>query len=71
MHKTEFSFQLIQNDNKARLGIIKTQRGIIETPAFMPVGTQGTIKGIFTDDIYFSKNGTIISYIRDIPPYGR
>ena len=27
------------------------QRGIIDTPAFMPVGTQGTVKGIFTDDI--------------------
>ena len=26
-------------------------RGIIDTPAFMPVGTQGTVKGIFTDDI--------------------
>jgi queuine tRNA-ribosyltransferase len=60
MHKTEFSFQLIQNDNKARLGIIKTQRGIIETPAFMPVGTQGTIKGIFTDDILRTNSQIIL-----------
>ena len=60
MHKTEFSFQLIQNDNKARLGIIKTQRGIIETPTFMPVGTQGTIKGIFADDILRTNSQIIL-----------
>ena len=33
-------------------------RGIIDTPAFMPVGTQGTVKGIFTEDI--KKTGTQI-----------
>ena len=47
----DFSFELITQDDKARLGIIKTPRGSIDTPAFMPVGTQGTVKGIFTDDI--------------------
>ena len=51
MSKTEFSFELIAQDDKARLGKINTSRGIIETPAFMPVGTQGTVKGVFTDDI--------------------
>ena len=49
--KTEFSFELIAQDDKARLGKINTSRGIIDTPAFMPVGTQGTVKGVFTDDI--------------------
>ena len=47
----EFSFELITQDDKARLGKIYTPRGVIDTPAFMPVGTQGTIKGIFIDDI--------------------
>ncbi len=51
MSDREFSFELITQDNKARLGKISTPRGIIDTPAFMPVGTQGTVKGIFTDDI--------------------
>ena len=51
MPKKEFSFELITQDDKARLGIIHTSRGKIDTPAFMPVGTQGTVKGIFTDDI--------------------
>ncbi len=51
MLSKEFSFELITQNDKARLGKIHTPRGIINTPAFMPVGTQGTIKGIFTDDI--------------------
>ena len=51
MLSKEFSFELITQDNKARLGKIHTPRGIIDTPAFMPVGTQGTVKGVFTDDI--------------------
>ena len=51
MSKSQFSFELITQDEKARPGKIITNRGIIDTPAFMPVGTQGTIKGIFTDDI--------------------
>ena len=51
MSINEFSFELITQDEKARLGKIKTPRGVINTPTFMPVGTQGTIKGIFTSDI--------------------
>ena len=51
MQKKDFSFELITQDDKARLGKINTSRGIIDTPAFMPVGTQGTVKGVFTDDI--------------------
>ena len=51
MPENNFSFELITQNDKARLGRITTQRGIIDTPAFMPVGTQGTVKGIFTDDI--------------------
>ena len=51
MISNDFSFELITQDDKARLGKIYTHRGMIDTPAFMPVGTQGTVKGIFTDDI--------------------
>jgi len=51
MPSKEFTFELITQNDKARLGKIITPRGIIDTPAFMPVGTQGTVKGIFTDDI--------------------
>jgi len=51
MPAREFSFELITQDDKARLGKIYTPRGTIDTPAFMPVGTQGTVKGVFTEDI--------------------
>ena len=51
MLKKEFSFELIAQEDKARLGKITTTRGPIDTPAFMPVGTLGTVKGIYTDDL--------------------
>ena len=51
MLSKEFSFELITQNDKARLGKIHTPRGIIDTPVFMPVGTQGTVKGIFTEDL--------------------
>ena len=51
METKEFSFELIAQNENARLGKIFTPRGIIDTPAFMTVGTQGTIKGVFTDDV--------------------
>ena len=51
MLKKEFSFELIAQEDKARLGKIITSRGSIDTPAFMPVGTLGTVKSIYTDDL--------------------
>ena len=51
MSKLQFSFELLAHDEKARLGKITTPKGIIDTPAFMPVGTLGTVKGAFAEDI--------------------
>ena len=51
MKKKDFSFELISSQKKARLGVIRTSKGIINTPAFMPVGTLGTVKGLFVDDL--------------------
>lgn len=41
-------FKVLSNDNKskARAGLLKTSHGEIETPIFMPVGTQGTVKAV-------------------------
>jgi queuine tRNA-ribosyltransferase len=39
-------FKLIAQDGKARAGLIETDHGLIETPIFMPVGTQGTVKAM-------------------------
>ena len=58
MQNEKFSFELITQNDNARLGKISTPKGVIDTPAFMPVGTQGTVKGIFPDDIL--KTGTQI-----------
>ena len=45
MNKKPIEYKLIARDGEARSGILKTRRGIIETPVFMPVGTLGTVKG--------------------------
>jgi queuine tRNA-ribosyltransferase len=41
-----FSFTLAATDGAARRGEIVTPHGVVQTPAFMPVGTQGTVKGL-------------------------
>lgn len=48
-----FEYELIkeEKDTGARLGKIKTDHGEIETPIFMPVGTQGTVKSMDQDDL--------------------
>jgi queuine tRNA-ribosyltransferase len=46
-----FSFQLFKTDGAARRGEIVTPHGKVQTPAFMPVGTQGTVKGLTPDDV--------------------
>jgi|SRR5215471_19700770 len=46
-----FSFKLIATDSAARRGEIVTPHGRVQTPAFMPVGTQGTVKGLTPDDV--------------------
>ena len=39
-------WKVTARDGKARTGILRTRRSTIETPVFMPVGTQGTVKGV-------------------------
>ena len=47
----EFSFKLIATDGKARRGEISMPRGNVRTPAFMPVGTAGTVKAMYMDQV--------------------
>lgn len=44
-------FFLNGSDASARAGVIETARGIIHTPAFMPVGTQGTVKAMSPEEL--------------------
>src|SRR5579862_5821214 len=46
-----FSFRLIATDGTARRGEIVTPHGAVQTPAFMPVGTQATVKGLAPDTV--------------------
>lgn len=48
---TGFGFELKATDGKARTGIIRTQRGDIRTPAFMPVGTAATVKAMMPESV--------------------
>jgi queuine tRNA-ribosyltransferase len=53
LHTGPMTFDLLQecSDTRARRGTIHTRRGAIETPAFMPVGTQGTVKGMMPEQL--------------------
>jgi len=55
-------FNIINKDpeSKARAGWLKTDHGDIPTPIFMPVGTQGTVKGIHQTELKESINASII-----------
>ena len=44
-------FELINSNGKARRGKLHFDRGVVETPAFMPVGTYGTVKGMTPDEL--------------------
>jgi queuine tRNA-ribosyltransferase len=50
MNKT-FGFRVLATDGKSRRGEITTLRGAIRTPAFMPVGTGGTVKAMYMDQV--------------------
>jgi queuine tRNA-ribosyltransferase len=49
--KPPFSFKLLKSDGAARRGEIVTQHGKVQTPAFMPVGTQATVKGLMPEAV--------------------
>ena len=56
-----FAFKVLKTDKFARCGLIKTHRGDINTPAFMPVGTQATVKACTIDDIKKTGSEIILS----------
>src|SRR5258708_1697471 len=48
---TTFLFRLLATDGAARCGELMTPHGTVATPAFMPVGTQGTVKGLAPETV--------------------
>ncbi|HEC29817.1 MAG TPA: tRNA guanosine(34) transglycosylase Tgt [Gammaproteobacteria bacterium] len=53
-------FKLLKTDGRARCGQLEFDRGTIETPAFMPVGTYGTVKGMRPEEVRESGAGIIL-----------
>ncbi|MGE0706104.1 MAG: tRNA guanosine(34) transglycosylase Tgt [Vicinamibacterales bacterium] len=51
MPSSGFSFRVTHTDSSARRGVLTTPHGDVETPAFMPVGTQGAVKGVTHRDL--------------------
>ena len=51
MTKNRMKYELITTDGKARRGRLTFDRGVVETPAFMPVGTYGTVKGMKSEEV--------------------
>ncbi|GJD62625.1 tRNA guanosine(34) transglycosylase Tgt [Methylobacterium frigidaeris] len=47
----QFSFTVAATDGPARTGEIRMPRGVIRTPAFMPVGTAGTVKAMYPEQV--------------------
>ena len=56
-----FAFNVLHSDKYARCGLIETHRGNIQTPAFMPVGTQATVKACKIEDIKKTNSQIILS----------
>src|SRR5712691_9347292 len=51
MAEQAFGFRVTHIDGRARRGVMSTPHGDVETPAFMPVGTQGAVKGVTHRDL--------------------
>src|SRR6478609_2842797 len=48
---TALEFELLATDGAARRGRLRLTHGVVETPVFMPVGTQATVKGLTPEQV--------------------
>ena len=51
MVRNSIEFEILGNDGRARAGRLRTGRGVIDTPAFMPVGTAATVKAMLPESV--------------------
>ena len=58
---TDFSFRTSHTHGSARLGWFQTPHGIVETPAFLPVGTHGAVRGLSMDEVAAAGGQMILS----------
>ncbi len=57
----KIEYKLKDHDNKARLGLLKTNYGEYETPMFMPVGTKATVKSLTPEELYEAHSGICLA----------
>ncbi len=60
-YPVNYELKHICKQSGARLGVVHTPHGSFETPAFMPVGTQATVKGMSPDELKQMGAGIILS----------
>ena len=65
-----FAYTLLKSDGGARLGEIATPRGVIRTPAFMPVGTAATVKALYTDQLVAAGTDIVLVLGKDFTGLG-
>src|SRR3954464_12855276 len=61
MAEVPFGFRVTHTDGAPRRGVLTTAHGSVETPAFMPVGTQGAVKGVTMRDLESLGAGIMLS----------
>ena len=61
MTSLPFAFRRTHTDGRARRGVMTTAHGQVETPAFMPVGTQGAVKGVTHQDLLAAGAAILLS----------
>ena len=61
MLQLQFELILANKEGSARRGRLKLSHGWVETPIFMPVGTQATVKALSSEDLYEIGAGIILS----------
>lgn len=59
--KIKYNLLHEEKDTKARLGTIEINYGTVETPMFMPVGTQATVKTLTPEELYAMHTGVILA----------
>ena len=55
-----FPFEIKATDGRARTAVLKTSRGDIRTPAFMPVGTAATVKAMSVDQVKATDRKSVV-----------
>ena len=58
---TKMKYKLIKKDGNARLGVIESKYGSFDTPMFMPVGTQATVKTLAPEELYDCNCGIVLA----------